>query len=72
MASGIKYIRKSENYKYVYLYLQKDGKERWEAKIFNIGKCYDTEKEAAIEVDRKLIEKGKKPINILIPKICAV
>jgi hypothetical protein len=68
MASSMKRIRKSDKYKYVALYKTKDGKERWKAQILGYGYFYNTEKEAAKQVDLKLIEKGKKPVNILVRK----
>jgi len=70
MTTQLKFICKSKKYKSVNLYIQKDGKERWRVERCRNGAYYDTEREAAIEVDKKLIEKGKKPVNILIPKIC--
>jgi len=72
MATQLKYIRKSDKYKYVFLYETKDKKQRWGAMIYSNGVYFDTEREAAISIDKKLISKGKKPINILIPKLCAV
>ena len=57
-------IKKS---KYKGVSLQKiDGKyEFWVAHMFKwIKYCY-SEREAAMEYDKKLIELGKKPVNIL-------
>lgn len=56
----------SEHYKYVTIFKYKEviyyraglAKYKW-AKYFN------NEREAAIAVDKKLIEKGKEPVNIL-------
>jgi hypothetical protein len=55
-------------YKYVSLEWDSTGKERWTICIYGNRKPFDTEREAAIAVDKKLIEKGKKPVNILVPK----
>lgn len=32
------------------------------------GKTFKTEREAALYVDKKLIEQGKEPVNILVRK----
>jgi len=68
MATQLKRIRTSEIYKYVELYLSKEGKERWKVQMYGNGRYYDTEREAARAVDLKLIEKGKEPVNILVRK----
>lgn len=72
MAIQLKYVRKSEKYKYVTLYEAKDKSPRWRAQIFGSGKIFDTEREAAICIDKKLIDKGKEPVNILIKKETAI
>ena len=66
MASHFTRIKKSDRYKYVTLYLTSKGEERWAAKIYGNGKYFDTEKEAAICIDKKLLEKGKDAVNILV------
>lgn len=68
-----KRIRKSDKYKYVYLYELIDKKkpvEKWFAMTGNLhfdfkSSFHDTEREAALAVDRKLIELNKEPVNIL-------
>lgn len=67
--SGKKRLPKG-NYKYVYSYELPNGeivhqsylpKYKWSA-------YHDTEKKAAIAVDKFLIKKGKEPINVLVRK----
>jgi hypothetical protein len=69
MKFGIRYIRKSSNYKYVSL-ISYNGVEKWQAALGASGgaKVFDTERAAALNVDKRLLEKGKKPVNILVPK----
>lgn len=67
MASKLEYIGMSL-YSYVTHYKNKAGKDRWLGKRWNNGRVFDTEREAAIYVDKQLIEKGREPINILIRK----
>lgn len=67
MASGYKKGYKSK-YKYVVLEWDSKGNEKWIAGIFGNRKPYNTEREAAIAVDKRLIEKGKEPVNILVRK----
>lgn len=69
MATQLKYISKSENYKYVQLYESKDKKQRWRAAIYGNAIYFDTEREAAICIDKRLINNGKNPLNILIKKL---
>jgi len=67
MATQLKYIRGSK-YKCVALFVDTKGNERWRMKCFGNG-CYkDTEREAAIAVDKAFIRRGKPPVNILKPK----
>jgi hypothetical protein len=66
MASGLKYLGKSK-YKYVSK-IESAGKVYWRGRIFDTGKSFKTEREAAIYVDKKLIEKFKEPVNILVRK----
>lgn len=70
MATGRnhKRIKKSESYKYVSMVEGERGRILWRCEY----KCtitYDTEREAAIAVDKKLISEGKDPINILKRKL---
>lgn len=56
-------------YKYV-SQVTENGKKRWRGTFFvkggkGNGKSFETEREAAIFVDKKLIEIGKDPVNIL-------
>ena len=61
------YIEGSKVYKYVSKY--KHGtKILWLGKVLKTGKNFDTEREAAIYVDTVLLNKGKKPVNILKAK----
>ncbi len=68
MATQLKRIRKSDKYKYVYLFETKEGEERWGVMVVGNSKYYDTEREAALSVDKRLINKGKEPVNILVRK----
>lgn len=55
-------------YKYVQN-LNKDGKDYWTVNIKGVSKPkFETEKDAAIAVDKYLISKGKEPVNILVRK----
>ena len=40
----------------------------WLAKVGNYHKRFNTERDAALAVDKNLLSKGKKPVNILIKK----
>lgn len=66
MASGLKMIGKSK-YKYV-SQIDTAGKIWWRGAIYGSGKNFKTEREAAIYIDKRLIEKGKEPVNILVRK----
>lgn len=70
MAFDTKKIRKSYLYKYVELH-RVGKKEMWRGaagrKTLN-GKYFDTERQAAVYVDKQLIEQGKDPVNILVRK----
>lgn len=54
-------------YKYVYAYKIKDGTIIYQSYIptYKWSAYHNSEKEAAIAVDKFLISKGKDPINIL-------
>lgn len=62
-------VKNGSKYKLVYLFLNK-GKEVWTASIgTKYGrnmKYFKTEREAALAVDKYLIEMGKNPVNILV------
>lgn len=66
----IKYKGKSK-YKYVTC-IDVDGEILWRGVFFRNGhgngKSFKTEREAAIYVDKKLIEQHKTPVNILVRK----
>lgn len=59
-----KYVERSKTYKYV---CQRRKGERiiWYGRILGRQKWFDTEREAALFVDKVLIENGKNPVNIL-------
>ena len=40
----------------------------WLAKVGTYHKRFNTERDAALAVDKNLLSKGKKPVNILIKK----
>jgi len=64
---NLKYIEGSKTYKYVSKY--KLGDEiRWLGKVLRTGKTFETEREAALYVDKVLLNKGKEPVNILVRK----
>ena len=66
----MRYIGGSK-YKYV-SNIEVDGDILWRGVFFKNGKgngkSFKTEREAAIYVDKKLIENEKEPINILVRK----
>lgn len=70
MAWRQKRIKGSEKYKYVDLHRIDDKWEKWKgaAGKNGNGKYFDTEREAALYVDKQLIEQGKEPVNILVRK----
>ena len=67
MATGRnhKYQKKSSQYKYVGKYIREKGVSKWRTMLPSTGFSFDTEREAAICVDKLLIAKGKEPVNIL-------
>ena len=68
MAShSLKYIENSKKYKYVQKYKLGD-KIKWLGKVLRTGKTFENERDAALYVDKVLLNKGKKPVNILVPK----
>tara|TARA_Y100000389_G_C17315642_1_gene440298 strand:- start:378 stop:578 length:201 start_codon:yes stop_codon:yes gene_type:complete len=66
----MKYKGKSK-YKYV-SQQELNGELVWRGVFFKNGsgngKTFKTEREAALYVDKKLIENGKEPVNILVHK----
>ena len=68
MSRNFELIKKS-TYKYVYLY-KHDGLLKWWAIIprERFNKPFDTEREAAIAIDIKMVSIGRNPVNILKPK----
>jgi hypothetical protein len=65
---AVKMLSKSK-YKYVYIYRTDSGGLIYQAKVGLKQKMFYSEREAALFVDKALIEKEKEPINILIRKI---
>lgn len=63
---AIKFVGKSQQFKYVQR-LTQNGKELFYARLnkYRLNKMFKDERAAAIWVDKKLIERGKKPVNIL-------
>ena len=66
-SNAFKYIENSKTYKYVQKYKEGD-KIKWLGKVLRTGKTFETEREAALYVDKVLLNKGKKPVNILVAK----
>ena len=61
-----KYIK--SKYKYVQN-LKANGKDYWTLNIIGVSKIkFESERQAAIAVDKYFISRGKKPINILVAK----
>jgi hypothetical protein len=55
-------------YKYVQN-LNLNGKDYWTVNITGVSKPkFETEKEAAIAVDKYFLSKGKDPVNVLVRK----
>ena len=65
----LKYLKKSEFYKNVYIQEKKDGTSIYLAKIVKNKMRYSsnhfTEREAALAIDKYLITINEEPINIL-------
>lgn len=61
-----KFIKTSDQYKYVSLQMESD-KLVWIASPLKKSKTFDNERDAALYVDKVLIQNGKKPVNILKP-----
>ena len=64
-----KFIKSGKSkYRYVKKLMVND-KVYWSLAISGVSqKCYETEREAALVVDKYLISKGKEPVNILVRK----
>lgn len=58
------YIKGSSEYKYVHKWIDIRGKETFTAMIDGTTRPFDTERLAAIFVDKHLIGLGKEPVNI--------
>lgn len=56
--------KKSNIYKHVNLHYLKNGDIKYSSALGS-GKYLNTEREAALAVDKYLIKQGKEPINIL-------
>lgn len=67
--SGKKKLPKGK-YKYVYSYQMPDGTIKYQAFIpkYKWSVYLETEKKAAIEVDKFLINKGLNPVNVLVAR----
>ena len=66
----MKYIPRSKVsgksiYKYVIQIMKVDGTYAYQMSVLGVCRIFETEKEAALFVDKVLILKGKKPVNIL-------
>ena len=59
-----RYVERSKTYKYV-VKKRKGVRIIWEGVVLGRSKWFDTEREAALFVDKVLIENGKSPVNIL-------
>lgn len=70
MATGkiSKYQKKSSKYKYVGKFICEKGVIKWRTILSSTGFSFDTEREAAICVDKILIARRKEPVNILVRK----
>ena len=62
----VEYLKDASKYKYVYA-IKFKGEVIYRSYITRLkwANYFLTEREAAIAVDKKLIEKGKEPVNIL-------
>jgi len=69
MASGhYKYLGTSDKYSYVCKYEDRHGNILWQGKRYKNAPMVDSERKAAINVDKQLLAKGKEPINVLVRK----
>lgn len=63
-----KYQKGASKYKYVRLWVSPKGEKIWVAMICGVTRQFNTEREAAIYIDKALIRMGKEPINIMVRK----
>lgn len=66
----VSYVGYCKEYKYVQIQKRKKTGQLVYCAVGALGggsKLYPTAREAAIQVDKMLIRKGKKPVNILKP-----
>jgi len=75
MSKILQYIKCSDKYKYVSIYKVKDGifyrasfVRTYKYEQYFGWKLYDTEREAALAVDKYLLSIGRNPVNILKKK----
>jgi hypothetical protein len=61
--------RRISVFKHVQIF-EKKNQLFYRAQISKLGwsKCFDVERDAAVAVDKKLLENGMEAVNILIPK----
>jgi len=66
---------KASEYKGVSM-IRVEGKYLWLMSGMHNGQRFvcrcETERSAAVAYDRKMLELGKKPVNILKPKLCEI
>jgi hypothetical protein len=66
-ARGFKYLESSIIYKYVTKH-ESNKQIFWIGRVLGKSKSFETEREAALYVDKVLLTEGKKAVNILVPK----
>jgi adenine specific DNA methylase Mod len=68
--AGIKYkaVERSKKYKYTLKVMDEHGNYYWKSEGLGRGKLFDNERDCAKNIDLRLIEKGKEPVNILVRK----
>jgi len=76
MSKILQYIKCSDKYKYVSIYKVNDGifyralfVRTYKYGQYSGSKLYDTEREAALAVDKYLLSIGRNPVNILKKKV---
>lgn len=65
ISPNLKRLGSSKKYKYV-RHVKYGMNELWRAEYGKFIKCYQTERDAALSIDKYLISIGKEPINILV------
>ena len=66
---NMKYVPNGSAYKYVRKRIDPNGDIHWFMCLDGTSaKEYDTEREAAIAVDKALLNQGRQPVNILVKK----